>query len=232
MANVETTGVLGNPLARTYLAAAATMGLGLALVQGADDIHLAVAAAANAPAFAILEESNVSIGEPISAIVLGEAVAVIGAAVNAGQYLVTDSQGRLVPATGVSNQNIVARAVSSGSSAGDYIVVLVSPDSGIGQDVVTHYVASGAIPVLPGTAGLGSAGVLAMTLAQPTAAQDGTQIFVTAETTHAHTITTAASGINGSKHVVTFAAQGDGVVLEAINAVWNVRALIGAAALS
>jgi hypothetical protein len=71
-----------------------------------------------------------------------------------------------------------------------------------------------------------------MTLVQPTVAQDGTQVFVTAETAHAHTVTTAASGINGSKHVVTFTNQGDGVVFEAIAAVWNVRALIGAAALS
>ena len=232
MANVETTGVIGVPLKRSYLAAAANMGRGLALVQGANDNTLAVASAANSPAIAILEESNVNAGDTISAIVLGEAVAVIGAAVTAGQYLVTDSQGRMVPASGNANQNVVARAVSSGSTAGDYIVVLLNPDSGPTQEAVTHAIVAGAIPVAPGATGLGSAGALAMTLAVPTAAQDGTQIFVTAETAYAHTITTPANGINGTKHIVTFAARGDGVVLEAMNTVWNVRALIGGAALS
>lgn len=232
MANVETTGVIGVPLKRSYLAAAATMGRGLALVQGANDNTLAVASVANAPAFAVLEESNVNAGDTISAIILGEAVAVIGAAVTAGQYLVTDAQGRLVPASGNGNQNVVARAVSSGSAAGDYIVVLINPDSGITQEAVTHYTVAGAIPVAPGAAGIGSAGVLAMTLAVPTAAQDGMQIFVTAETAYAHTVTTPANGINGTKHIATFAARGDGVVFEAMNLTWNVRALIGGTVLT
>jgi len=232
MANVETTGVIGTPRRRSYLAAAASMGRGLALVQGANDNTLALAAAANAPAFAILEESNVSIGDTISAVVFGEAVAVIGAAVAAGQYLVSDSQGRLVPASGNLNQNIVARAVSSGSVAGDYIIAFVNPDSGPTQEAVTHYILAGAIPVASGAAGIGSGGALAMTLVQPTLAQDGTQIFITAETAFAHTITTGANGINGTKHIVTFAARGDGVVLEALNLVWCVRGLIGGALLT
>ncbi len=230
--NVETTGVSGNPQRRTYVAAAAGMTRGLALVQGANDSTLAIAAAVNAPAFAILEETTVNISDPIVAVYQGEAVAIIGAAVLAGQYLVTNATGQLIPATGAINQNVVARAVSSGSSAGDYIVVLVNPDTGATLDPVTHFIVAGAIPVATGVAGIGSAGVLAMTLAQPTAAQDGTKIFVTAETAYAHTITTPANGINGTKHIVTFAARGDGVVLQALNAVWNVRALVGTAALS
>src|ERR1035437_3528595 len=128
--NVETTGVTGKPGKRTYIAATAAMTRGLALVQGADDNHVALASVANAPAFAVLEETNVSAGDVISAVYLGEAVAIIGAAVAAGQWLVTDATGRLVPATGDANQNLVARAVSSGSTAGDYIVVFLSPDSG------------------------------------------------------------------------------------------------------
>ena len=230
--NVETTGVSGNPQRRSYIAAAAGMTRGLALVQGANDSTLAIAAAANAPAFAILEETIVNAGDTISAVYQGEAVAIIGAAVVAGQYLVTDAQGRLVPITGAANQNVVARAVSSGSNAGDYIVVLVSPDIGVTLEPVTHYTVAGAIPVATGVAGIGSAGVLAMTLAQPTAAQDGTKIFVTAETAFTHTVTTPANGINGTKHIVTFAARGDGVVLQALNLVWNVRSLVGTAALS
>jgi hypothetical protein len=230
--NVETTGVTGNPQRRSYVAAAAGMTRGFALVQGANDATLAVASAANAPAFAILEESTVYAGDAISAIYEGEAVAIIGAAVQAGQNLITNAAGQLIPATGATNQNIVARAVSSGSNAGDYIVVFVSPDNGPTQDAVTHYIVAGAIPVAPGTAGIGSAAALAMTLAQPTAAQDGMQIFITAETAHAHTTTFAANGINGTKHVITFAAQGDGAVVEAMATVWNVRSLVGPAVLS
>ena len=232
MANVETTGVLGEPRKRTYIAGAAGMGRGLALVQGSDDNHMVVASAPNAAAFAILEESNVNAGDVISAVYEGEAVAVIGAAVAAGQQLVTDALGRLVPATAGTNQNIVARAVSSGTAAGDYIVVYVNPNVSAIQDTATHYVASGAIPVASGIAGLGSGAAIAMTLANPTVGQDGTTIFITAETAHAHTVTTAANKINGTKDTVTFAAQGDGVVLEALNGVWVVRSLVGGASLS
>lgn len=125
--NVATTGVIDNSQRRTYIAGAANMARGLALVQGANDQTLLVASAINAPAFAILEESTVNIGDPISAIFEGEAVAVIGAAVAAGVNLVTDASGRLVPRTASTNQNLVGRAVSSGANAGDYIVVYVNP---------------------------------------------------------------------------------------------------------
>jgi hypothetical protein len=66
-----------------------------------------------------------------------------------------------------------------------------------------------------------------MTLAAPTAAQDGTLIYVVAETAHAHTLTTPASGLYGTKHIVTFAAIGDGVELEAVGGTWMVRSLAG-----
>jgi diacylglycerol kinase family enzyme len=70
-------------------------------------------------------------------------------------------------------------------------------------------------------------------LAAPTTpAQDGTKVFITAGTAHAHTIKTAANGINGAKDTVTFAAVGDGVVLEAVAGAWIVRSLVGGTALS
>jgi hypothetical protein len=132
-----------------------------------------------------------------------------------------------VPATGQGNQNIVARAVSSGTTAGDYIVVFVSPQSGPTGETLVYYTASGAIPVAPATAVLNGAAALAMTLAAPTAAQDGMTIFITAATAHAHTLTTPANGIDGVKHIVTYAAIGDGIVLRAINGTWNVYSLSG-----
>ncbi len=205
---------------------------GFVVVQGSSDIN-AVTAAANAVPIGIIDESTVYAGDALTVVTSGETEGVAGAAVAAGQFLVSDALGRLVPATNVNGQNIVGQARSSATSAGDEIILFVSPDAGPGgQDAVTHAIVSAAIPVATGTTGLGSAAALAMTLAAPTAAQDGTQIFVTAETAKAHTITTPANGINGSKHIVTFTNQGDGVVLEALATVWNVRALIGAAALS
>ena len=147
------------------------------------------------------------------------------------QALTNNASGQLIPAG--PGQPVLAIALSGNPNPGDYITVLVVPAVAVGAgDAVTHYTAAGAIPVASGCAGIGSAGALAMTLAAPTALQDGTDLFITAETAHAHTITTPANGINGAKHVVTFAAQGDGVELEAVGGVWNVRSLVGSAALS
>ncbi len=233
MANVATQGPVGSQIRRTYAAQAASMGKGYVVVQGNSDTNAVIASAANAVPIGINDESTVNIGDAVTVITSGETEAVIGAAVASGQFVVSDALGRVVPATNVNGQNIVGQARTSGTTAGDEIILYVSPDAGPGgQDAVTHAIVSGAIPVATGTTGLGSAAALAMTLVQPTAAQDGTQIFVTAETAKAHTITTPANGINGSKHIVTFTNQGDGVVLEALATIWNVRALIGAAALS
>ena len=102
------------------------------------------------------------------------------------------------------------------------------------KDVVAHAVASGAIAVASGTVGLGSAGALAMTLATPTTpAQDGTRIFIVAETAHAHTVTTAANVIKNagpaSGDTLTFAHVGDSVELEAVAGLWYIRSLNGPA---
>jgi len=103
--------------------------------------------------------------------------------------------------------------------------------SGAATDGVTHAVASGAIAVASGTVGLGSGGALAMTLATPAdPADDGKQIFIVAETAHAHTVTTAANKVknaNASGDTLTFAHQGDSVLLEAIAGLWYVREING-----
>jgi Uncharacterized conserved protein (DUF2190) len=103
--------------------------------------------------------------------------------------------------------------------------------SGPATDGVTHAVASGAIAVASGTVGLGSGGALAMTLATPAdPADDGKQIFIVAETAHAHTVTTSANKIknsNASGDTLTFAHQGDSVLLEAIAGLWYVREING-----
>ena len=212
---------------------------GLAVIYGADQFHALLVSAAGTRALGIIDEdqivpANASVPTmPIRIIEFGQTVAQIGAAVAALQLLATNAAGQLVPAG--PGQPVVAVALDANPNAGDFISVFVVAVCGIYMPGVptTHYVASGAIPVLPEScAGLGSAGALAMTLAQPTVAQDGSELFITAETTHAHTITCSANGINGSKHLVTFAAQGDGIWLNAVNGVWNVSGLIGGTVVS
>jgi hypothetical protein len=207
---------------------------GLAVVYGADLFHAALVTAAATRALGIIEEDQVVPANatvpvvPMKIIQFGQTVAQIGAAVTLFQMLTTNASAQLVPAG--PGQPVVAIALDANPNAGDYVCVFVCAPLGIyvPGTPTTHYVAAGALPILPEScAGLGSAGALAMTLAQPTAAQDGSEIFITAETSHAHTVTCAANGINGSKHLITFANQGDGVWLNAVNTVWNVSGLVG-----
>ena len=100
------------------------------------------------------------------------------------------------------------------------------PFSGL---TLTRTVLSGSSDAIPpGTPAIyvvTTAGVDAMTLAAPTAAQNGTVIIVSSQTTNAHTITATSLFANGTalKTTATFAAfAGAGVVLMANNLVWNV----------
>lgn len=81
----------------------------------------------------------------------------------------------------------------------------------------------------PANYAVNSAGVDAMTLAQPTAGDpqsggdDGKCIVVTDVGGQAHTITTAANGIVNNKHVITFnGTKGSTVTLQAWNGIWLV----------
>lgn len=206
---------------------------GLAVTYGSDQYHAALIAVAAAVAVGILEEDAINVNNPCSVIELGQAVAQIGANVTALQPLTTNATGQLVPAQ--PGQPVVAIAlepqnyVAPGSFANVFVLGLFgfTQTAGNTGDQVTYLTASGAIPVVSGTYALDGAAAIAMTLAQPTAAQDGTTLFITAATAHAHTVTTAANGINGAKHVVTYAAVGDGIVLKAVNGVWNEVSITG-----
>jgi hypothetical protein len=86
------------------------------------------------------------------------------------------------------------------------------------------------VTIAHGTVVFTKAGVAAMTLAAPTAAQEGTTIVFTSRTAHAHTVT--ATGLiedgvtGGSKNLATFAAfAGASLTLQAINLKWHVISL-------
>lgn len=235
MANiyVEGKGPKGVQIKESLLPAAVTgYTRGLAVNYGADSNHATLATVAATAALGILEEDALSVKNPCSVIEFGQVVAQIGATVTAQQTLTTDANGRLVPAT--AGQPVVAIALEAQTyvSPGSFAVVfwfgLLGPLAVAGNAGVTHYVANGAIPVASGIAGLGSAGALSMTLATPTAAQDGTTITIVAETAHGHKVVTAANKINGADDTVTFAAVGDTVTVVAVGQIWTVQSISGA----
>ena len=170
--------------------------------------------------------------------VLAKHAGAVNDAVAVGDHLYIDAASAVISkdATAVPFGKALG-AVNAGATA-TIPVMLVQPgalaaltQSGPATDGVTHAVASGAIAVASGTVGLGSGGALAMTLATPAnPGDDGKQIFIVAETAHAHTVTTAANVIkkaNASGDTLTFANQGDNVVLEAIAGLWYVREISG-----
>ena len=100
-------------------------------------------------------------------------------------------------------------------------------------------VASAAATIAPGVEQvfLTYAGVTSLTLPSPVAGtpgigstgQDGATLEITDTTGHAHTITTGANGINGSKHVITFPGTvGTTIKLRAFNGSWWVQMPNGA----
>jgi len=94
--------------------------------------------------------------------------------------------------------------------------------------------ANGAIAITQGAVVVTKAGVAALTLALPTAGlpaaagHDGQILRIVDVGGHAHTVTTPASGLNGSVHIATFnGTVGSFVELIAYNAVWYVLASSG-----
>lgn len=89
------------------------------------------------------------------------------------------------------------------------------------------YAASGAIAQKEGVVPITAGAAAALTLAAPNpglpsaGGDDGKILSVISTTAFAHTVTTPANGINGSKHIATFAAAVDSFIqLVAYNGVW------------
>lgn len=91
------------------------------------------------------------------------------------------------------------------------------------QESVTPMAANGAVTIKTGIVQITKAGVCAMTLAAPTAAQEGTVIVFDSATAQAHTLTITAGlrGAGAGADVGTWGgAIGDGITLYAYNLFW------------
>lgn len=90
------------------------------------------------------------------------------------------------------------------------------------------YGASGALTIAKGLHKLTKAGVGVMTLADPTADQEGIVMRIRSTTAQAHTVTSVSGfgGQGGAADVATFGgAIGDGFDIVAVNLLWHVIAL-------
>lgn len=89
--------------------------------------------------------------------------------------------------------------------------------------------ANGAITIESGVVAITKGGVCALTLAAPSAAQNGTMITIVATTAHAHTVTNSSPGFNSagaSGDVATFGgAIGDSMVVVAYGEKWHTVSL-------
>jgi hypothetical protein len=151
---------------------------------------------------------------------------VAAAAITKGNYVYGAASGKV---SSVANGNIEGIAKETVTADGD--IIEVQPINQTVQNGVTLAAASGAIALVPGTVVITKTGSLAaMTLAAPTAAQDGLLLTVTSATAFAHTITATSlieDGVTGgAKTTATFAAfAGATIVLVAYNLKWHTVAL-------
>jgi hypothetical protein len=151
---------------------------------------------------------------------------VAATAITKGNYVYGAASGKV---SAVANGNIEGIAKETVTTDGDIIEVqsLNVPVS----NVVTLADASGAISLVPGTVVITKTGSLAaMTLAAPTAAQNGLLLTVTSATAFAHTITATSlieDGVTGgAKTTATFAAfAGATIILMAYNLKWHTVSL-------
>lgn len=92
-----------------------------------------------------------------------------------------------------------------------------------------NYTTSGAITPVNGRVSLASASALAMTLAPPTQADDGTVMTIVGGGGGAHTVTVAAgfNGAGSAYDVATFAATGGTLMVQVSNGAWLVLSAVG-----
>lgn len=164
-------------------------------------------------------------GEPYSpvAIAAGTSLA-IGPFSSTRRYAVTSVNGILTSAIAPGDAyDPAAVVVTGGTITGATIVGGTSA----AKDQVTTIAGDGAITIQTGTIKLTKGSAAAITLAAPTAAQEGTTLNVVAGSAFAHVIT--ATGLlddgvtGGSKNTATFGAfVGAAITLKAVGLKWSV----------
>lgn len=151
---------------------------------------------------------------------------VAAAAISANALVYGAASGKI---SSVANGNIEGVALEAATADGDVIEVV--PVNSPVPNVVTLAAASGAITVAPGVVVITKTGSLAaLTLAAPTAAQNGLILRVTSATAFAHTVTATSlidDGVTGgSKTTATFAAfAGASMELMAYEGKWHTLSL-------
>jgi hypothetical protein len=115
----------------------------------------------------------------------------------------------------------------TGNSTGTHTGPVVGD---VKETLQTAVITSVAITAKQGIVPLGSAGALAVTLADPTSgADDGKRLSIYCSTAHAHVITIAGGIAGGTNNTITFGgAIGDNVELEAIAGKWFLRGSVNA----
>lgn len=151
---------------------------------------------------------------------------VAAAAISKNAYVYGAASGKV---SSVANGNLEGIAREAAAADGD--VIEVEHLNQVNVNGVTLAAASGAITVAPGTVVITKTGSLAaMTLAAPTAAQDGMILRITSATAFAHTVTATSlfdDGVTGgSKTTATFAAfAGASMEIMAYNGKWHTLSL-------
>lgn len=95
-----------------------------------------------------------------------------------------------------------------------------------GNEGTYDYAANGAITIADGLHRITKGSAAVMTLAPPTAGDEGTEITITGTTAFAHTvtITEGLGGKGAAFDVMTYAAVGDTISLIAVNLHWVPKA--------
>jgi hypothetical protein len=133
--------------------------------------------------------------------------------------------------TKVSKAPAAAQTITGGhtlTNTGGFVGPLTGD---IQETVPAAKTASAAIAEKQGLVRLGSAGALAMTLADPTnVTDDGKRLTIMASTAHAHVVTVTGGLAGGALNTITLGgAIGDMAELEAIGGKWFIRPSINAA---
>lgn len=68
---------------------------------------------------------DAAMGEPVAVVATGTAMILTGAAVTEGDDIITDNQGRAIPATGAAGERVFADALTGATGAGKLIEVIL-----------------------------------------------------------------------------------------------------------